>query len=249
MKNKKVLIVDNNDLNRKLLESLIGQIYTFEAVNTGVKAVEKAYKEKFDLILMDIQMPDMDGVTASKIIRRKSEYQCPIIAITAYSAESAKKNFLELGFSDLITKPIRPKEFMEVISSHITSTNDDYLQGKEGEEKLVLDKKVILQLQKFNSITGIKALYTEFLEEFDQLIGHIDLAFQEKNKNTLIECLHTVKGNSGTLGANTIYVLSSDADVKAQSQDWTALETVLRNLKNERIIFEKYLEEETTFST
>ncbi|WP_192351134.1 response regulator [Algoriphagus sp. Y33] len=144
MKNNKVLIVDNNDLNRKLLENLIGQSYNFEAVKTSVKAVDKACKDKFDLILIDIEMPEMDGITVSKIIRRQSPFQCPIIAITSYSDESTKKCFLEMEFDDLITKPIRPRELMDVISSHIPSTKNVDHQVTTGEEGLVLDKKYII---------------------------------------------------------------------------------------------------------
>lgn len=247
MKSKKVLIVDHNDLNRRLMENLIGHLYRFEAVKNGVEAVERASREKFDLILMDIQMPDMDGITASKIIRRQSVYQCPIIAITSYSAESAKKCFLEMGFDDLITKPIRPKEFLDVISANLASSKDKNSKPTE-EEKDILDKKVLHQLLKYNPIDTIKSLYMDLLEEFDQSIIYIDAAFQEKNPQVLIEYLHILKGNSGTLGANAIFKLSSEADAKARVQDWKSLETILIKLKNERIIFEKYLQEETTFS-
>ncbi|WP_057940058.1 response regulator [Algoriphagus resistens] len=249
MKSKKVLIVDHNDLNRRLMENLVGQLYRFEAVKNGVEAVERASLEKFDLILMDIQMPAMDGITASKIIRRQSVYQCPIIAITSYSAESAKKCFLEMGFDDLITKPIRPKEFLDVITANLASSKDkDSKPTEEEEEKEILDKKVLHQLLKYNPIATIKSLYMDLLEEFDQSIIYIDAAFRERDPQVLIEYLHALKGNSGSLGANAIFRLSSEADAKARVQDWKSLETILIKLKNERIIFEKYLQEETTFS-
>lgn len=246
MKSKKVLIVDHNDLNRRLMENLIGQLYRFEAVKNGVEAVERASREKFDLILMDIQMPDMDGITTSKIIRRQSAYQCPIIAITSYSEVSAKKCFLEMGFDDLITKPIRPKEFLDVIAASFASSKDKNSKFTE-EEKDIVDKKVLHQLLKYNPIDTIKSLYMDLLEEFDQSIIYIDAAFREKNPQVLIEYLHILKGNSGSLGANAIFKLSSEADERARVQDWKSLETILIKLKNERIIFEKYLQEETTF--
>lgn len=248
MKTKKVLIVDNNDLNRKLFESLIGQLYSFEAVKNGFEAVEKVSIEKFDLILMDIQMPGMDGITASKTIRRQSSHHCPIIAVTSYSAESAKDCFLEMGFDDLITKPIRPKEFLEVIAAKMNSSNEESQLEDVAEQDDILDKKVLQQLLNYNSTETIKSIYEDFLVEFDQLIYPITIAFQEKNQQVLIENLHTIKGNSGTLGANAIFNLSSDADLKARSQDWDLLEITLNKLKNERIIFENYLAEETTFN-
>jgi CheY-like chemotaxis protein len=249
MKSKKVLIVDHNDLNRKLFESLIGQVYSFVAVQNGLEAISKASSEKFDLILMDIQMPEMDGITASKIIRKQSAYQCPIIATTAFSTEASRDCFLKLGFDDLITKPIRPREFLDLISNNIkVDSVKQHTLTEEAEKSDILDKAVFNQLLKYNSSKTIKSIYFDFLEELDQLIISIDAAYQEKNQQTLLENLHTLKGNSGTLGAQAIYGTAGDADMKARSQDWYSLEIVLEKLKNERIIFENYLREETTFS-
>lgn len=248
MKSKKVLIVENNDLQRKLFESLISQLYSFETVKNSISAVQKASQERFDLILMNIQMPDMDGITASKMIWQQSPYQCPILAIISQSADSGRDCFLEIGFADVITKPIRPKEFLEVISESLNSDEGQGSQLAERDTSIdILDKKVLHQLLQYNSIERIKSIYIEFLEECDHLISEIDTAFQEKNKQVLIESLHTIKGNSGTLGANVIYTLSGYADLKARSGDWDSFEIVLKKLKNECIIFEIYLAEESTF--
>ncbi|TXE12348.1 response regulator [Algoriphagus aquimarinus] len=245
MKSKKVLIVENNDLTRALFENLIGQLFSFESVKNGVEAVDRASKEKFDLILMDIQMPDMDGIATAKILWKQSAYHSRIIALSTYSAESVKSCFLEMGFEDFIAKPIRPKEFLEVISAKLTSKTGG-TQDLDG--NLTLDKEVYQQLQKYNSIATIKSLYADLLQEFDQLMEQIDTAFKAKDQQTLIGNLHTIKGNSGTLGANAIFILSTDADRMARVQDWDSLEKALNKLKKERKILEKYIIEETTFN-
>ena len=246
MKSKEVLIVDNNDLNRRLLENLIGEFYNFKSAASGIEAVDKASKIKFDMILMDIQMPYMDGITAAKTIWRKSPFQCPIVAMSPYSADSAKNCFLEMGFLDLISKPVRPKELL--------STLGDYFQSKRDagspalEQPAPLDKQVFLQLSKYNSSKTLMSLYIDFLNEFDQLMSSIDAAFEEKNQQLLIENLHIMKGNSGTMGANVIFSLSTDADKSARSVDWKSLQITLKKLKNERTIFENYLKDETTLN-
>lgn len=248
MKSKKVLIVENNNLDRKLFESLIGQFYNFETVKNGIEAVNKASSEKFDLILMDIQMPEMDAITIFKTIRRQAEHQCPVIAVSNFSANSTRKCFLELGFEDLITKPIRPKEFLDLISDHLKDDSEVKSTFESTQEKPeVLDQVVLHQLLKYNSSETIKSIYADFMIEFDELIYQIDLSFQEKNPQNLYEYLHTLKGNSGTLGVTSIYNLSCDADIKARSQDWESLGILLKKLKTERAIFENYLREETTF--
>ncbi|WP_339705707.1 response regulator [Algoriphagus aquimarinus] len=245
MKSKKVLIVENNDLTRALFENLIGQLFSFESVKNGVEAVDRASKEKFDLILMDIQMPDMDGIATAKIIWKQSTYHSRIIALSTYSAESVKSCFLEMGFEDFIAKPIRPKEFLEVISAKLTSKTGE---NQDLDGNLTLDKEVYQQLRKYNSIATIKSLYADLLQEFDQLMEQIDTAFKAKDQQTLIGNLHTIKGNSGTLGANAIFILSTDADRMARVQDWDSLEKALNKLKKERKILEKYIIEETTFN-
>ncbi|WP_439489005.1 response regulator [Algoriphagus sp.] len=246
MKNKKVLIVDYNDVHRQLMKNLIGQLYTVESVKSGNLALERVANNKFDLILIAIQMPDLDGISIAKAIWRLSSYQYPIIAVSSYSAESARQCFLEIGFIDLINKPIRPKEFLDKIAGFFTSQIENENGSKES--ALILDKNILHQLLKYKSANTLRSLYIDFLEEFDQLMGQIETAFAIKNKTSLIENLHTIKGNSGSLGANRIFAASTEADRLARAGDWDTLENILKKLKNERILFEKYLEEETTFN-
>ncbi|MFC5625001.1 response regulator [Algoriphagus winogradskyi] len=246
MKTKKVLIVDANDMNRRLIENLIEHLCGYESVKSGLEAVEKASQVAFDLILMDLQMPVMDGITTAQTIWRKSPYNCPIIAVSSYSEAHSKKCLLEMGFTALISKPIRPKDFLEAVSDILSCTEDEKISFSKPPE--IIDEKVFQQLSKFNSVINLRSLYIEFIEEFDGLIHLIDKAFQEKDKQTLIKHLHTIKGNSGTLGVNAIFTFSSEADLLARAENWDALGTALKNLINERVIFKKYLEEETIFN-
>ena len=103
MKSKSILIVEDNDLNRKFFENLIGQIWEFESALNGREAIEKLEKRDFDLILMDIQMPEIDGITALKRIREKNLSLSPVIAVTAFADESERDSFLSQGFDGFIT--------------------------------------------------------------------------------------------------------------------------------------------------
>ncbi|WP_425640087.1 response regulator [Algoriphagus yeomjeoni] len=247
MKTKKVLIVDANDMNRRLIENLIEQLCGFESVKTGFEAVDKTSQVAFDLILMDIQLPVMDGMTTAKAIWRKSPHNCPIIAVSNFSEENSRKCLLEMGFQDVISKPIRPKNFLEAVSDILSCTDDEKLSFHDSPE--ILDKTVFNQLSKFNPPNILRSLYIDFIEELDQLMPLIERALEEKDKQSLIENFHTIKGNSGTFGAKSIFTISSDADLQARAEEWNSLESTIKTLKNERVIFEKYLEEETIFNS
>lgn len=170
MKSKRVLIVDDNDLNRKLFENLIGQQFSFESAKNGIEAVTLAKKGCFDLILMDIQMPLMDGITAMKKIKQDGTSICPILAVTAYAEESDRISFLQQGFDDFITKPIRPREFLHLIQNYLNDQMNN-LTGSEvkSSEVSILDKKILTQLLKYNSKSAIQKVLEDFLQECKKL--------------------------------------------------------------------------------
>lgn len=248
MKSKKVLIVEDNDLNRKLFENLIGQFYSFKSAFNGLEAIDYLTKEHFDLILMDIQMPKMDGISALKKIQHSELTESPVIAVTAFAEESDRISFLKMGFSDFITKPIRPKEFLESIAFHLSNNNR---QTEESEQaslpETILDKSIILQLMKYNSQETIKAVIRDFLLDTSSLLKKLEIAFEEKNEKDLLENLHILKGNSGTLGANSIYLIAEKTETFARAHNWTLVEEGIEKLNHEKSIFETYVTKKFIF--
>lgn len=248
MKSKKVLIVDDNDLNRGLFENLIGQYYQFESAKNGIEALELLKHGKFDLILMDIQMPQMDGFTALKKIKQGNLSECPVIAVTAYAEENDRNSFLTLGFDEFITKPIRPKQFLDVINR--TIENILSAKGVEDQiayEELILDKKVVAQLIKFNANHAIQEVYNDFVLECNELWIDIGQALKDNQLDVLMDKLHILKGNSGTLGANSIYLRSLKAEDAAKAKILPELEVNLLKLKKEIDLFQQFIKEETIF--
>ncbi len=247
MKSKTVLIVDDNDLNRKLFENLIGQLFSFESAKNGLEAVSLATEKHFDLILMDIQMPQMDGITAMKKIRQKST-RCPILAVTAYAEESDRAGFLEQGFDDFITKPIRPKEFLQLIQAHLTGGESEK-KPQPNKESLheIVDKKIIDQLLKYNSKAVISRIFDEFLIECNETETLIAKYRSDGFSLDLIEKIHALKGNSGTLGAMRIYDSASKAEAHGREANAVPFEQELKNLSNEIREFGEFLKQETIF--
>lgn len=119
---KKILIVDDDAKNLKLVKDILGAngYATFEAVN-GKEAIELAVKQIPDSIIMDIQMPVMDGLSALKILKTRDDTKhIPIIVVTAQSMKGDKESVLLSGADDYLSKPISVKILLELTKKYTT---------------------------------------------------------------------------------------------------------------------------------
>lgn len=119
----KVLVAEDNYINQKLISKLLlNKGYNITIVDDGQKVLDALEKEKYHIILMDIQMPIMDGYQATKLIRAKeitSGKYIPIIAVTAFAMESDRQKCFEIGMDDYISKPFNKDDFYKIIEKHL----------------------------------------------------------------------------------------------------------------------------------
>jgi CheY-like chemotaxis protein len=116
-RNIKILIAEDNQFNLDIIyDYLLSNNYQLLVARNGKQALELAVEEKPDLILMDIQMPGMDGLEATRLIRVRDELKdIPIIALTALAMQGDKERCLQAGMNDYISKPINFKKLLEMI--------------------------------------------------------------------------------------------------------------------------------------
>jgi len=121
-KNLKILHVEDKVVNQKvvslLLQSMGHKVYT---AKNGKEAIDMVEENDFDFILMDIQMPVMDGVTATKILRKKYKKSPPIIGLSANAFEGDREKYLKYGMDDYIIKPINEEDFKNIIKKHVNN--------------------------------------------------------------------------------------------------------------------------------
>ncbi|MES3037663.1 MAG: PAS domain S-box protein [Bdellovibrionota bacterium] len=118
-KGARVLIVDDSADNRDLLGLFMAKGgFDFDTAENGQEGVDKALNEEFDVILMDIQMPGMDGIEAVKTLRKKN-YHGPVIALTAHAMKGDRERFLAEGFDDYVCKPIQREALNECLQRHV----------------------------------------------------------------------------------------------------------------------------------
>jgi signal transduction histidine kinase/ActR/RegA family two-component response regulator len=121
---KKVLVVEDNKLNQKITCKILEKKNIFSDIaNNGKEALKMVKKNKYELILMDIHMPVMNGIEATKEIR-KNQDQTPIIALTAVSLSEGKSEFLDYGFNDIIPKPYKTELFYDIIYRILKNKNN-----------------------------------------------------------------------------------------------------------------------------
>lgn len=199
-----ILLVDDNEVNRKvgvkILEKAGCTVVT--AVN-GLLAID-AIKENqsYDLVFMDIQMPEMDGVTATREIKQLGIPDLPpIIAMTAYSMKEDEERFLNAGMDGYLAKPITAQRLLNKVYSVITGKkSSDSQQLEEDTDDRMLDFEVVNQLISLGGKEMLEEMYVDFIAEAEELLTEGEKSLQNKNYNVILGNAHSIKGTAGTLG-------------------------------------------------
>lgn len=120
----KILVVEDEPLNMELTQEILNSMgFTVRGARDGKEAIKNIEKESYDLILMDIGLPDMSGIEVTKIIKSMPRYKnVPVIALTVYAMKGEKEKILEAGLDDYISKPINLPEFQKKIISWVDTS-------------------------------------------------------------------------------------------------------------------------------
>ncbi len=114
----KVLVVEDNPLNMELvLEILLGRGFTVHEANDGEEAIKKAENDNYDLILMDIELPGLDGVEVTKILKTRNE-KIPVVALTSYAMKGDRERFMKAGFDEYLSKPLDISDFINKLEKY-----------------------------------------------------------------------------------------------------------------------------------
>ncbi|MGB5337973.1 MAG: response regulator, partial [Gammaproteobacteria bacterium] len=203
----RVLVVDDGDENRELLKLVLEEAgLMVECAENGKLAVGKAMHTAFDIIYMDIQMPVMDGSTATSYLRQQG-LQTPIIALTAHAMKGFEKDIMGVGFTGYMTKPIDIDGIIQMTA--------DLLGGKRVEnaqpahmpaavvpapaEPVMTDKApLVSRLPAGNP--RFQAIIRKFVGRLDEQVRAMEQAWQERNYSELANLAHWLKGSGGTVG-------------------------------------------------
>ena len=209
-----LLLVEDNELNRQIACELLEMVGATVAVaGNGREAVEMVVNgdQCFDLVLMDIQMPEMDGIQATRLIREDSRFtELPIIALTAHAFAEERQRTQDAGMNDHVTKPIEPRELMESICRqlpHLPGLRTD--ARKSGDDipgtGTLVDIPGIDTAGALRRVGGKVKLYLDVLKKFREGQSNaperITAALQSGDRLGAERIAHSLKGLAGTIGA------------------------------------------------
>jgi PAS domain S-box-containing protein len=207
LRNLNVLLVEDNDINQLYASSILKTWdCNLEMAENGYVALEKLKNQLFDIILMDLQMPVMDGYEATKAIRMGDapKNQTPIIALTANATRNEIEKCLTAGMNDCIPKPFTPEDLFRVLVKHsATRISDSVVQPERIVSSSPGEKMIDLSyLRKVsnNDAEFVREMITALLKSLPESIEEIRVYTKEKNWNSLARTLHKIKPSLSMMG-------------------------------------------------
>lgn len=246
IQDKKILVVEDNELNLMFITDLLAhEGILIDSARDGYEAVDKVKASKYDLVLMDVQMPELDGIEATKLIRKlefvlNEEYYAvlPIIGLSANVLQDDINHALEAGMNTYLFKPIEPEELFQTLLDFLAEESSSS-NGNDIDESSIIDE-VKLQYD-YSSLHGIDqdAALKQVLHNEDLLIRLFDkfAQYQGDSFKTVMELIsqnkledagkltHQLKGIVGNIGARELYTLLNEIDLGLKKQEPT--ETLL----------------------
>ncbi len=249
-----ILLVEDSPHNQMLATELLKkQHHQVTLANNGKEAVAAAQAREFDVILMDVQMPEMDGLEATRVIRElehKSGKHVPIIAMTAQAMKGDKTHCLEAGMDAYLPKPVRSRELFETIESVLSKTphateklREDQPQECHPMSNGLLDWNTALENVE-QDCDLLRDVSAAFAEECPMMTELIESSFATQNGNEISRAAHTLKGGMRMFGATGPMELAAELEFVAGQGDFEKAAELFANLKP---VVSKVIEELSAF--
>lgn len=231
----RILLAEDNDVNRRLATKLLEKHgHSIIPARNGLEALELAERENFDLALLDVQMPEMDGLEAIRRIREKeksSREHLPIISVTARAMRGDRETCFQAGADAYVSKPLRASELFEAIEHCCPTTIRVSAKPPETPANALDENKLLERCQ------GDRQLLLEiiglFETESDELLAQVALAIERRDAGSIAKTAHTLKGSIGVFTGAQPYALAKQLEHDALQNDFSAAQTDFAQLGNE----------------
>jgi PAS domain S-box-containing protein len=228
LRKARVLVAEDNITNQQVIVAILDKFgFKADVAGNGVETVRALETTRYDLILMDVQMPEMDGLTATRLIRDPSsrvlDHNTPIVALTAFAMRGDKEKCLAAGMSDYITKPIEIKDVQTVLRKWLGADSSGAATPPP-KSFPPLDANPVYDRAGFMSRVmedaGLaKTVIAEFLKDLPLQMDNIKRSCEQEHVAEFGKHAHKLKGASGVVGGMALRALAAEMEEKAAAQD------------------------------
>ncbi len=219
LKGKRILLAEDNNMNQKLVIMYLTKYEVrMDLAETGLQAVKAVKSNNYDLVLMDVQMPDMDGIEATCEIRNfddELKRNTPILAMTAYAFKKEIEKCLDAGMNNHVSKPINKEKFLNLIYSLIFSDNAGKVLGEKSHlfqrEKPLVDLSYLRDMSEGNEGFA-QTMIDIFKKDSPVLISDMRTAFNDKKWEKLSKLAHKYRSPTVIMGMKSVSILAEQVE-------------------------------------
>ncbi|CAN2041612.1 two-component system, sensor histidine kinase and response regulator [Candidatus Magnetomoraceae bacterium gMMP-15] len=238
-RNLRMLLIEDSKTNQQLLLNILKKFgYNADAMINGVEALNILKKVSYDLILTDIQMPGLDGIQLTKIIRNiysdVINHNVYIIAVTASALKRDRERCIAAGMNDYISKPIQPKKLIEAIEKHILTKppSPKAKNNKLLDKKAIFDRDLVLSTLDDDEEV-LEELVKISLEELSDRLKELKESSNDINVKHLTLIAHTIKGIAANIEAHALKKAALNLEIAAKNDELKEICRLVEKLERE----------------
>jgi len=236
----RILLAEDNVINQKVALKILEKLgYRADAVANGAEVVRALETIPYDLVLMDCQMPEMDGYEATRVIRDPSskvvDHSIPIVAMTAHVMTGDRERCLEAGMDDYVSKPVQPEKLAEAVERWIGGKSEEEVIDAPKESPQMPEAEVFDPASLLKRVMDDKALAKTILDEFiaetPARIATLRSAVERGDADLLRREAHTLKGASANLSANGLRNVAAEMEETGRDGNLEKASTLLPQIE------------------
>ena len=228
-KNGRVLVVEDNPTNQQVALGILHKLgVRADAVSDGNEAIVTLRRIPYDLVFMDVQMPEMDGLEATRMVRSPTsgviDANIPIVAMTAYAMRGDREACLAAGMNDYLAKPVTPASLAAAVERWLNGPRADRttVAAQAAPNDDIFDEQGLLE-RTMGSLELMQEVVRSFLDDLPQQIDALETMIAKGDAKGAERQAHTIKGAAATVGANALRDLACELEKRARAGELASL--------------------------
>jgi len=244
--NARILLAEDNITNQQVALGILKKLGLFaDTVANGVEALKALETIPYDLVLMDVQMPEMDGIEATKKIRNSGlkMHNIPIIAMTAHAMQGDRDFCLDAGMNGYVSKPIKPMTLADELAKWIVMAKpqEEFQKKTMDSRASIFDKQEFLN-RLMNDRELAQTIITTFLDDMPRQIEALKLSVEQSNTENAATAAHRIMGAAGNVTGMTLHETAQAMEKAGKANDTEQLKLLMPELEKKFMELKKIME-------